>query len=623
MSQNPENPAALGIFVGPDSVDALLVRRNAGNAEIVLRLSRQRTRAREYVTAESLQAALPGLSGSEDSDYTLHVGDGAAARPPALPGQAADTPPAGAGRPFGPQLQEILRECAGVGVGRPQVVFCIAPPEVSYTELAVAPADEGKPAKSGRSKEEPTADQSLRVDRKALLALAKDRIPGADLVRTAFVPLANSDGRRRYLAVAPDPGEPVGPTLRLIDEQQQDLGFEPARLDSEATLWAAAAARAGALVAGERTALVRVGSESTLLLLFEGTQLAHVDRVRSVTAYDLPDTVASRVLHVLDERKVGDPDAIVVASVARAEGLTDKFRLVYPEASVHALHEMLEGLGLHVPDDDITAHRAGPLAAAAAALGQLDGWGSDLGVDLLPPAAHRRRRRSGVGWHTVAAAGFLALVLVLAGVRYFRTESRAEALRQDLQVNPPPQPSEDPDQLQRRVDSLANAYTVYTRGLNVLDSLLIGSDRWIQAMRLVTRSTDQAGGTWITRWQPEGVMLRITGNTLSRTNIVDLSRRLNGAIQSVEYTDIGTTRVYTFEMVFAVPSEMPQVAIVLRAMTGNPYPDSTLQIGLPVPDPNTAPTGAAAAAAARTAAPPATATPPPAPPNEAPAPPGR
>src|SRR5687768_15985508 len=140
MSQVPANPAVLGVFVGPDAVDAVLVRRKGDEAEVVLRLSRQRTRAREYVTAESLQAALPGLQGAEDSDYTLHVGDGAAARPPALPGAPGGgepAAPAGAGQPFAPQLQEILRECAGAGVDRPTIVFCLAPPEVSYTELVL------------------------------------------------------------------------------------------------------------------------------------------------------------------------------------------------------------------------------------------------------------------------------------------------------------------------------------------------------------------------------------------------------------------------------------------------------------------------------------------------------
>jgi len=607
MSKPPATPTALGVFVGPESVDAVLVRKHGDSVEVVRRLSRQRTRAREYVTSESLQAALPGLHGAEEADYTLHVGDGAAAaRPPAVPGShedGADRAAHGAGRPFAPQLQEILREIVAGGYENPRLVFCLAPPEVTYTELILAPAAEETRGK-GRAAKETSPEQALKNDRRALQQLAKDRVPGADPARTAFVALASDDTRRRYLAVAPDAHEPVAPTLQLLDQQQGAPAFEAARLDTEATLWAAAAARAGALVDGERTALVRVGTESTLLLLFEGDQLAHVERVRSVTAYDLPDTVASRVLHVLDERKVGDPDAVIVASVARSEGLSEKFALVYPDAAVHSLHEMLTGLGVAVPEDDPTALRSGPLAATAAAIGELQGWGGDLGVDLLAPASHRRRRKPGaLGWHTAAAALLLTVALVFAGLRYWRVESRAETLRQDLQVNPPPLPAADPQQLQRRVDSLANAYTVYTRGLNVLDSLLVGSDKWIQSMRLVTRSTDQAGGTWITRWRPEGVMLRLTGRTLSRTNIVDLARRLNGAIETVEYSDIGTTRVYSFEIVFPVPNEMPQVAIVLRAMSGQPYADSTLDAGLPVPPPGTAPSGAAAAAAARSAAP--------------------
>ena len=57
--------------------------------------------------------------------------------------------------------------------------------------------------------------------------------------------------------------------------------------------------------------------------------------------------------------------------------------------------------------------------------------------------------------------------------------------------------------------------------------------------------------------------------------IVELARRLNGAIEMVTYTDVGPTRVYAFDMLFPIPNEMPQVALSLRAMAGA-HPDSVL-----------------------------------------------
>jgi hypothetical protein len=94
-------------------------------------------------------------------------------------------------------------------------------------------------------------------------------------------------------------------------------------------------------------------------------------------------------------------------------------------------------------------------------------------------------------------------------------------------------------------------------------------------MRLVTRSTASTDGTWLLEWTPEGAGLRIRGQSVSRPQIVEMARRLDGVIEALEYTDIGARRVYTFDMVLPVPSELPQVALYLREVRAGAA-DSTL-----------------------------------------------
>jgi len=150
-------------------------------------------------------------------------------------------------------------------------------------------------------------------------------------------------------------------------------------------------------------------------------------------------------------------------------------------------------------------------------------------------------------------------------------------------------PLESPDLLQVRVDSLSTAYATYTRALNVLDSLLIGSDTWIQMMAQVTRTVSSSGDTWLTKWTPEGGVLRLNGSATSRLNIVGLSRRLNAAIEQVTYEDIGGRRVYNFEMITAIPAEMPQAALYLRgSFPGVDYDEDDLIIHVspPLREPN-------------------------------------
>ena len=548
---SPQPTVTLGVYVGPDTLDAVLVRRTADRFEPIQRFTRPRVRESEFSTPEQMAAALPGLSSGDDDDYTLQVGGdwgsgGPAARPtPGAQGDGAASPSAASGRPFAPALKDILAECAAAGYPELTVTFCLTAPEVSYVEVLAAGADPEKGAKKPS-------------DKKRIEERVRERAPAADPARTAVVPLGG-DGPDRVLAVAVDAGDPVSLTLQLLTDE----GSAPAmaRLDAEATLIAAMMNRAHASE-GERTVVVRVGNEDTLVLFFEGAALASVERLRSLSAYDLPETVVSRVLLQQDARKAGDPDTVYVASTGRTDLLLGRFAEFFPEAAVEPLDAAVAGLGIEVPRDE-GAYRAGPLLAAVAAARELSDWEVTPDVHLLPTKLRRRKSRR-LDWPTLAAAALVALVFAVGVVRYLSARSEIVALEDDLRENPPVLPDEDPEQLQARVDSLNQTFAMYTRSLDVLDSLLIGSDQWTQSMRLVTRTTEASGGTWLTNWAPDGGSLRLSGQSLSRTQIVSLSRRLEGIIEMIEYTDVGPTRVFSFDMLMPVPVDIPEIAQYLR-----------------------------------------------------------
>ena len=571
----PASPV-LGVYVGPDTVDAVLVRRTGDRYEPLLRFTRPRAAAAEPKSAEAMAAALPGLNDADD--YSLQVGgswttatsggDGAAASPAA----AVAT---GTGRPFAPALRGILSECAGAGFPDVPVAFCLTAPEVGYVEV-LAPATDAEPEpEGGKAKKGGKLGGALGGAKggakKRVAEKVAQQVPGADPARTVTVPLAGP-GPDRVLALAVEPADSVTATLEAL-ASASDKAPQAVRVDAEATLLAAVLSRTPA-AEGERAVVVRVGAEDTLVLFFDGPALAGVERLRSLTAYDLPETVVSRVLLRLDEKKLGDPDTVFVASVGRAEMLLARCAEFFPGAAVEPLDEALVGLGVEVPRNE-DAYRAGALVAAAAAARELSDWEVTPDVQLLPARLRGRRRTLPFAWHTALAAVVLVAAVVVAGVRYVHAENRTEVLREDLRQNPPVLPDDDPDLLQARVDSLNQTYATYTRSLDVLDSLLVGSDKWTQTMRLVTRSTVSTDGTWLVSWTPEGGGLRLVGQSVSRPQIVEMARRLDGIIEALEYTDIGPRRVYTFDMVMPVPEELPEVARYLREVrTG--AADSTL-----------------------------------------------
>ena len=554
MSQSTDT-VCLGVHVGPDVIDAVLVQRRGDAYEPIQRFTRPRARDAAPQSAEQMATALPGLSSSEDSDYTLEVGGqwSGAAAPAGAQGDGASVGAlAEGGQPFAPALKEILGECAAAGYRDLPVAFCLTSPDVHYVEVAgVVPdgADDAKPKRGSKSQAKSRVAEQVR-----------QRAPGADPARTAVVPLAGA-GPDRVLAVAVDADDPVTSTLTALAAQPDGA---PARshLDAEATVLAGLVGLAHAS-AEERTVVVRVGTDDTLVVFLEGPRLAGVERVRSLSAYDLPDTIASRVLLQLDARKFGEPDTVYVASTGRSEALLASIAGFFPSAAVEPLHDAVHGLGVEVPRDE-GAYRAGALVAAAAAARELSDWEVVPDLHLLPAKLQKRRRKAGANLFTMIAGALVLAVLAVGVVRYLAADAEIDRLEEDLRANPPVLPSEDPDRLQARVDSLERAFTTYTRALDVLDSLLIGSDQWTRTMRTVTRSTISTGDTWLLDWEPEGGQVRLTGESLSRPQVVELTRRLDGVIESLQYTDIGPRRVYQFVMVTPLDVGVPEVAMFLR-----------------------------------------------------------
>ena len=560
----------LGVYVSQDTIDAVLVRPVGGRIEPLQRFTRPRARAGAPVTATEMASALPGLSAGDQSDYTLQVGgdwaSGVGAAPTGGDGASAGT--AVSGRPFARELKEILNECAAAGYDDVRIAFCLTAPEVAYVDLADAPGPDPEtdgPARKGKKGK--AAGPKKRLQEKVLAT-----VPSADVRRTAYVPIETSTGPHT-LAVAVETNDPVTATLAAL-AQQDKRSFPAARLDAEATLLASLVGKTRSDPT-ERTVVVRVGPQDTLVLFLTGTALAGVERLRSLTAYDRPETVVSRVLLQQDEKKAGDPDTVFFATTGRPELLADHFGEFFPASAVEPLSAVLTELGVDVPTNE-DAYRAGPLVAAAAAAREAAGWSDAPDVHLLPARLRKRQRTTSIPWPTLLAALVLLGAVGVAAVRYVNAEAELEVIREDLRANPPVLPDENPEQLQARVDSLNETFRTYTRALNVLDSLLIGSDRSTQSMRLVTRVTAATGGAWLQNWSPDGSSLRITGQTLSRPQIVELARRLNGTIEALEYTDVGARRVYTFNMRMPVEDTMPEAAVFLRqiAANGGSVPDT-------------------------------------------------
>ncbi len=571
----------LGIMVTGRALQGVLVRLEAEGPVVLHRLVRQRNARPSHATHPAGAAMSPAMAEEvAGGDFTIQFGENGTGGAPApdfflkseFSGfQTAEGNGALAAKPQGFifELAEMLDECRRAGYENPAVAFCAAASEVAHVELTVVEKDKGKGKAPARRDKEPS--------REALLALLAEQYKGEiEPERVAFIPLASTEtGGRRYLAQVARPTESVAATLQAIRKQKEERMPSVRLLDSETSLYLGlartvqATLEAGAAPAGgeqrrAHTLVVRAGAEDTLLMFLEGDRLRHFENMRSLTAFDSPDTICSRVLLQQDEYGVEDVQNILVLSDEHEEELKDSFRAFFPDANVASLRECLPVGGDAATQEAAAAAQVPALAVALRALGTPALKDVFYDVNLLPRRLIRQKVELPVTWHVLVLGVVLFAVSLFFGGRYITMEQKIDHYRDNLRAFPPSLADEDPRVLQSRIDSMQTTYNGYVRALSVLDTLLVGSDRWSRTLEDVSNEAAAVRGIWIESWTPGGNQVQMTGNATSRDRVVALAERLGAEIETLSFSEVREWPVYLFTMRMPVEDELPEAARYLR-----------------------------------------------------------
>ena len=530
------------------------------------------------------------------------------------------------------EIRDILEECQQAGFARPALAFVVGSPDVEYAEIAVAPdkkagAKAKKPArapKPGKDGAEPTTGGAAggAVKRERLMALLQKEYPTADKERTAFVPMTPRDGHQRYFAVMPSGSEPVAPSLRMLREQSLHRKTVFRTLEAEVPLLVGLARMTMPAEPNENTALVRVGTEDTIVLLLAGGQLHHYEMMQSVTAFDGPDTICSRVLLQQDVQGVGTVHNVIVMAEERERELVQGFAAFYPEARVDTLRDGLARLGLVGPYGALAPSLVEATGAALAGhLRPARGRGPFEDANLLPADLLKRGRKLSLtfAWHTLVAAVLLFMSVSFFMYDYVQNKKEIAEAQQKLAEFPPETRMSAPE-LQARIDSLNTRKAELTTNLVALDSLLYDTDLWTQTLLRTTRAAAQTGGIWIEDMTPADRELTLHGYATTRARVVGFAQRLDATINEVSFQALREIPVFEYRVTLALPSELPQTARVMRELAGEPVPVAAplplagMSGGAPSPAPTPAvpvagsagPTAAAAATPIAPAAAPTT-----------------
>ncbi len=577
----------LGLHVTTDQVFGVLVRPTADGYEPLRQFVRQRAEGggsafspdEVGVEGASLEMAAADdasvqFGGGGEIDFSAEFAGLGVAADGGFESMGASAPVSAVAQPILFELRDILEECAQSGFARPTLAFAIDAPDVAYAELTVPAVKKAKPkkAKKAGAGEAPAEVSEAPVKRERLLELVPEVGVAYDKARVAFVPMTPRDGLRRFMAVVPTGSEPVAESLEMLREQAAHRKLAVKTLEAEVPLLVGLVRLTSAPQPDENTALVRVGAEDTIVLLLTGGQIHHYEPMQSVTAFDGPDTICSRVLLQQDVQGVGTVHNVIIVAEEREKELVQGFAAFYPEARVETLREGMARLGLvgpYGPLAPVLVEAAGAAVAGHRAKTKHNPFDD---ANLLPASLMKRKRALDLSfsWHTLVVAMLLFLSVIFFSYLYVSQKGEIAEAEQRLAEFPPEAQMSVP-QLQARIDSLRGRQESMAAALAAMDSLLIDTDRWTQTMLRATRAASQTGGVWIEEWEPSGSDVSLTGYATTRDRVVSLAQRLEATIEEVTFQAVREYPVYAYRLRFAQPPELPQVTRVMREQAAAPH----------------------------------------------------
>lgn len=588
MSKHSKNTdRVLSVAATARMVHAVLVERSPEGSEVLRKFSRQRavTGGFDASVPKPSKKKEAAISGGGD-DFTIEFGEGGSSENLFLGSEFGAMQGDGdSGDVEGPQaasfefeLGDIISEVTDAGFDDISLAFTLSPADATLIEIKVQ--SKGRP------------------DRNTLLdALTLQHKGTFDDERVVFIPMTQlQEGERRYLAVSPKRVDSVSSSISTLREANDRLPAV-ALVDSEVTtlLGLARAARESAglredsdpneLVElyddaaeepssgsskkeqndskGRNTLVVRAGAEDTLVLFMSGKTLHHCEILRSLTTFDQAETICSRVLLQQDEHGISDVAHVLVLSEEREEDLANAFEVFFPDSRVDRLRSYLPSYD----ETDTEDASSTVVSATAAALRALEdpmyvSYFED--VNFLPKKLAKRPIKLPLNWHMVAMSVGIVLTTLFFMAKYTTAENEIDSYRSELRGIAPEEVDADISTLQARIDSMDNLYKTYTRALEVLDTLLIGSDRWSRVLENTSKEASKVPGLWIESFQQQGFNIQLAGNATSRDHVVHFASRVDGTIESLVFSEIREAPVYTYSMTIPVSDSLPEAARYLR-----------------------------------------------------------
>lgn len=591
----------LGITVSSQTVVGVLVDQREDGPAVVRTMFRSRSSGQAKGTAQKPSVYSPETSEDEDPDVHFSTAGGGGdlflAGEFSIGGSAASTPgvvsTSATPSTIEFEVKELVAECAEAGFPKVQVAFAAGMPYLNtHVLLPGAQDDESGDNADRKKKADRPAKRGRRrsARRDALVRQLVDEVDSpVNTDAVLFLSMTpGSENEERTLAVYARPDEPLLPTLRQFEQRGRQMPAVDLVETEVSLLLGVGRMAAPADEAGRRRRLVlRVGIEDAVALYLDGQALHHFEKLRSITVYDPPETIGSRILLLQDEYGIGEAAEILVLSEENEEALIAFLSDFFPNSEVRSASTLLPPY----PGDPAYSWSRQAAIAATVAVRVISERGSRSLFDPVNLMSGRKRRRrgsrKGVAWQMYATFALLFGMSLFFVARYMAQQSDIAMAELRLSQYAPEEIERSVGTLEGRIDSIQARIDGFITALDVLDSLLVGSDKWSRQMEHTAMESASVPGIWVENWVDNTSTLTLSGNATSRDQIVRLATRLDGVIESVSFSEIRDWPVYSFQMTVPVQTEIPEAARFLReqaASASDPDAVPVRQTALAAPD---------------------------------------
>lgn len=320
---------------------------------------------------------------------------------------------------------------------------------------------------------------------------------------------------------------------------------------SDENIWAGLASINYDLKKDDVTGLIAIGQNSSRILFMRGEHIINVLPIitEGESSDDILNTIFSKILFEIDK---GDLPKITRLLIVKSLKLTDRVTSYFQSQFDDVEVELLTLNPNFVSYSDDILDSPGYLQPYLSAIGAAWAASKDHSdkltrFSILPDYIREKQRVLKLEWHGVLLLILIALTPLFINHLYNTQAEELSNINQQIQL------AENEIAEYRPIanmteDLMAELAVMQSENGRLLE-LAQYSQKWSQVFEIFNRGIEGIDGVWLTTLRSEGENINITGVSLTREQVPNISSLYSdGNVQQVQETEIREQPVYSYSM---------------------------------------------------------------------------